>query len=233
MPLTDLVIRSAKPKEKSYKMGDFAGLYLEVSPSGSKLWRLKYRILGKEKRLALGSYPMVTLAEAREARDVARKMIASGKDPVAAKREQKRLALLDAQNSFAKVAQEWFEYTSPRWAPATTYKANLYLKNDLLPIIGDRPIGSITRPELVDLVRRVEKRRTFNAAQKIRQWLNHIFRFALAKGVVRENPATDLGFVAAPAPAVKQHPFIGMGEMPEFLKALRSYQGHPMSPKGY
>ena len=101
MPLTDVAIRNAKPKEKSYKLSDFAGLYLEVMPNGSKLWRLKYRIDGKEKRLALGSYPMVTLAEAREGRDAARKLIATGKDPVEAKRDRERAVKLETQNNFA------------------------------------------------------------------------------------------------------------------------------------
>lgn len=129
MPLTDIAIRNAKPKEKSYKLSDFAGLYLEVTTTGSKLWRVKYRINGKEKRLALGSYPMVTLAEAREERDAARKLIAKGKDPVQVRLAQKRQAQLENENNFAFIANEWFEYASPRWAKTTQYKAKLYLQN--------------------------------------------------------------------------------------------------------
>jgi integrase len=229
MPLTDIAIRNAKPKEKSYKLSDFAGLYLEVTTTGSKLWRLKYRINGKEKRLALGSYPMVTLAEAREERDAARKLIAKGKDPVQVRLAQKRQAQLENENNFAFIANEWFEYASPRWAETTQYKAKLYLQNDLLPHLGHRPVTEITRPELVDVVRKVEKRGTLNAAQKIRQWLNHIFRYALAKGVTNNNPASDLHFIAAPVPRAKHHPYLPLEEMPAFLRELQNYQGHPLT----
>lgn len=229
MPLTDIAIRNAKPKEKSYKLSAFAGLYLEVTTTGSKLWRLKYRINGKEKRLALGSYPTITLAEAREERDAARKLVATGKDPVQVRLALKRQAVLENENNFGFIANEWFEYASPRWAETTQYKAKLYLQNDLLPHLGNRPITEITRPELVDVVRKVEKRGTLNAAQKIRQWLNHIFRYALAKGVTNNNPASDLHFIAAPVPPAKHHPYLPLEEMPAFLRELQNYQGHPLT----
>lgn len=220
-PLTDSAIKVAKPKDKPYKLTDGQGLYLEVMPNGSRLWRLKYRHSDKEKRLALGAYPAVTLQKARQRREEARQQLADGIDPgeqkKAAKQAQKTEGL-----TFATLAREWYAYNAPRWAESTAYKAKLYLENDLIPGIGSRPIASITRPDLVDLVRKVEARGTLNAAGKIRQWLHQIFRYGLAKGVVDSNPATDLDVVAAPAKAARHHPHVPFAELPELLERLES-----------
>lgn len=226
MPLTDTAARQAKPKEKSYRLSDSQGLYLEVMPGGSKLWRLKYRIAGKEKRYAIGSYPAVSLSEARTRRDEARKLIADGVDPVQARKEVQRQAVLSASNTFEAVANEWLEYNAPRWAKSTAYKASLYLKNELIPAIGSRPIAEVSRPELVELLRKIESRETFDVAKKCRQWLNQICRFALAKGLLQYNPATDLDIVAAAGPAVKHHPFVPAAELPVLLSALGSYKAN-------
>jgi integrase len=178
MPLTDSAIKTAKPKEKPYKLSDAHGLYLEITCSGSKLWRLKYRIAGKEKKLALGPYPTVSLAQARQKREEARELLA---------RE------------------------------STRDKAKLYLEKDINSVIGARPVKTITRPELVELVRKVEARGALNVAGKIRQWLHQIFRFGLASGVVEANPATDLDVIAAPQRATRHHPHVTFAELPELL----------------
>lgn len=127
------------------------------------------------------------------------------------------------------MAREWFAYNAPRWAESTTYKAKLYLENDLIPGIGSRPVKSITRPELVELVRKVEARGTLNAAGKIRQWLHQIFRYGLAKGVVDANPATDLSVVAAPPKAARHHPHITFAELPELLSKVESAHIHSLT----
>ena len=216
MPLTDSAIKTAKPKDKPYKLSDAHGLYLEITPTGSKLWRLKYRIAGKEKKLAFGAYPLTTLAEAREHRDTARKLLADGIDPGEQKKADKQAQKVTGM-TFEALAREWYAYTSPRWAESTARKSRLYLENDIIPIIGARPVKAITRPELVDLVRKVEARGTLNAAGKIRQWLGQIYRFGLACGVVDNNPATDLDVVAAPAKAARHHPHVTFAELPELL----------------
>lgn len=215
-PLTDSALKAAKPREKPYKLADGEGLYLEVMPTGSKLWRLKYRHLGKENRLAFGSYPEVTLLQARRKRSEARQLISEGKDP-AQERKSTRQAQKVEGLTFETLAREWFAYNAPRWAESTTYKAKLYLENDLIPGIGSRTLKDITRPDLVELVRKVEARGTLNAAGKIRQWLHQIFRYGLAKGVVETNPATDLDVVAAPARAPRHHPHVALSELPELL----------------
>lgn len=215
-PLTDSAIKVAKPKDKPYKLTDGQGLYLEVMPTGSKLWRLKYRYADKEKRLAFGIYPAVPLQQARLRRTEAREQLANGIDPGEQKKTDKQAQKVTGL-TFETLAREWFAYNSPRWAESTSYKAKLYLENDLIPGIGSRPVKSITRPELVALVRKVEARGTLNAAGKIRQWLHQIYRFGLATGVVDSNPATDLDVVAAPAKAARHHPHVTFAELPELL----------------
>lgn len=221
MPLTDSAIKTAKPKEKPYKLSDAHGLYLEVNPTGSKLWRLKYRVSGKEKKLAIGAYPIIGLQKARQRRDEARQQLAEGIDPGEQKKATKQAQKAEGL-TFETLAREWYAYNAPRWAESTAYKAKLYLENDLIPGIGSQPIASITRPDLVELVRKVEARGTLNAAGKIRQWLHQIFRYALAKGVVETNPATDLDAVAAPAKATLHHPHVTYSELPELLEKLEA-----------
>lgn len=227
-PLTDSAIKVAKPKDKPYKLTDGQGLYLEVMPTGSKLWRLKYRHSGKEKRLAFGAYPTVTLQGARKKRDEARELLSHGTDPGEQKKAVKHAQRVDGL-TFETLAREWYDYNSPRWADATAYKAKLYLDNDIIPGIGARPIKTITRPELVELVRKVEARGTLNAAGKIRQWLHQIFRYGLAKGVVEVNPATDLNIVAAPAKAVRHHPHVTFAELPDLLEKLDAANIHTLT----
>lgn len=221
MALTDTAIRTAKPREKLYRMADSQGLCLEVTTSGGKLWRLRYRFEGKAKMLSLGSYPAVTLAQARERRDAARKILAQGIDPSAHKREERAASAAQAL-TLESLAREWYAYNKPRWAPATANKALQYLESDIIPVIGSRPVAEVTRPDLVDLVRRIEKREAFNVARKVRQWLGQIFRFGLAKGVVAANPATDLDVVAAHAPQTRHHPHVTEAELPELLRKVTS-----------
>lgn len=219
MALTDTAARTAKPREKLYRMADAAGLCLEVTPSGSKLWRFRYRFGGKAKMMGLGAYPTVTLAKARERREDARRLLANGIDPTAHKQAEKT-AQSALAHTFEELAREWYAYNSPRWATSTAAKALQYLEADILPVIGLRPVQDVTRPELVALVRKVEKRGALNVAGKIRQWLSQIFRYGLAKGSVESNPATDLDVVAAIAPRTKNHPHVPLSEIPILLGKL-------------
>jgi len=221
MALTDTTIRTAKPLAKLYRLADSNGLCLEIAPTGSKLWRYRYRFNGKAKMLALGAYPAVTLQKARQSRDNARQQLTEGIDPSEQKKADKQAQAVTGM-TFETLAREWYAYNAPRWAESTAYKANLYLENDLIPGIGSRPLRSITRPELVELVRTVEARGTLNAAGKIRQWLHQIFRYGLARGVVDANPATDLDVVAAPAKAARNHPHVNFADLPELLAKIDS-----------
>ena len=228
MPLSDTTIRTAKPKDKLYRLTDANGLCLEVTPTGSKLWRYRYRFNGSAKMLALGPYPAVTLLKARQLRDAARQLLIEGTDPGEQKKTAKQAQKVEGL-TFETLAREWFAYNAPRWAESTTYKAKLYLENDLIPGIGARPVKAITRPDLVELVRKVEARGTLNAAGKIRQWLHQIFRYGLAKGVVDANPATDLSVVAAPPKAARHHPHIAFAELPELLARSEAANIHSLT----
>lgn len=228
MPLSDTTIRTAKPKDKLYRLTDANGLCLEVTPTGSKLWRYRYRFNGSAKMLALGAYPAVTLLKARQLRDGARQLLIEGTDPGEQKKTAKQAQRVEGL-TFETLAREWFTYNAPRWAESTTYKAKLYLENDLIPGIGSRPLKAITRPDLVELVRKVEARGTLNAAGKIRQWLHQIFRYGLAKGVVDTNPATDLSVVAAPPKAARHHPHVTFAELPELLAKNQAANIHSLT----
>lgn len=228
MPLSDTTIRTAKPRDKLYRLTDANGLCLEVTTTGSKLWRYRYRFNGGAKMLALGAYPSVTLLKARQLRDGARQLLIEGTDPGEQKKTAKQAQRVDGL-TFETLAREWFAYNAPRWAESTTYKAKLYLENDLIPGIGSRPVKAITRPDLVELVRKVEARGTLNAAGKIRQWLHQIFRYGLAKGVVDANPATDLSVVAAPPKAARHHPHVTFAELPELLAKSEAANIHSLT----
>lgn len=227
-PLTDSAIKVAKPKDKPYKLADGQGLYLEVMPGGSKLWRLKYSYAGKEKRLALGAYPTVPLQQARRRREEARQQLAEGIDPGEQKKAD-RLAQLAEVLTFEALAREWHRYRTPRWAPATAAKALAYLESDLLPALGRKPFESVARPDLVELLRKIESRGAHNVAKKTRQWLNQIFRYGLAKGVIDHNPATDLDVIAAQPPATKHHPHVTFAELPELLDKVETAKIHVLT----
>jgi len=165
MPLTDPKIRSAKPAAKPYKLGDERGLFLLVNPQGGKWWRLKYRVDGKEKMLSLGTYPDVSLKEARTRRDEAREQIARGIDPSAERKASKAAEI----GTFEAVARAWFGRNSIKWVPAHADKIIRRFEVDVFPWIGPRPIGEITAPELLKALRRVESRGALETAHRALQ----------------------------------------------------------------
>lgn len=221
-PLTDSAIKAAKPKEKPYTLTDGQGLYLDMKPNGSKLWRLKYRFGGEAQTpLSLGAYPSLTLVGARKKRAEARQLLLEGIDPGEQKKADK-LARAVSGLTFEALAREWHAYRAPRWAKSTADKAAAYLESDLLPALGHRPAKAITRPELVALIRKIESRGAHNVAKKTRQWLSQIFRFGLAQGSVEVNPATDLDVIAAHAPATRHHPHVTVSELPELLGKIEA-----------
>lgn len=158
MKLTELKCKNAKPEDKPKKMADGLGLYLEVMPNGSKYWRLKYRHLGKEKRLAFGVYPEVSLKEAREKRDDARQLIAENKDPAYVRRQQKQRAVTEAENTFEKIAREWHVHNMPDWRPEHAKTIIKRLEKDVFPAIGDVPIKELTPKMLLDMAKGIQER---------------------------------------------------------------------------
>jgi integrase len=221
MPLTDTAIRNAKPQEKPVKMFDGGGLFLLLNPNGSRWWRLKFRIGGKEKLLSLGVYPDVSLKEAREKRDEARKRLSQGIDP-----STERKATKTAQaESFEAVAQEWFSKFKPTWAPSHAEKIIRRLEVDVFPWIGERPIAEITAPELLAVLRRIEGRGALETAHRAHQNCGQVFRYAVATGRAERDPCADLR--GALPPTRKRH-FPAITEPKEIgalLRAISDYRG--------
>lgn len=225
MKLTHKSCESAKPKEKSYKLSDGGGLYLEVMPNGSKCWRMKYRILNKEKRLALGVYPIVSLAEAREGREKAKKLLVQGVDPSNAKRDGKKVAVRNAQNSFMAIALEWLDHGKDNWSAGYYDKLVKRLNLHVFPYIGARPITEITPQVLLeDCLRRIEKDGSYDMAGRVRQACGQIFRYAIQTGRCEWNAAENLRGAIRTRP--KEHfRTIDSKQIPAFIDALQRNDG--------
>ena len=192
MPLTNITILKAKPADKPVRLFDGGGLYLEISPAGGKLWRLKYRFNGKEKRLALGIYPDVSLARAREKRHEARTLLADGNDPSENRKAQKAARADRAAISFEVVAREWFAKFKPNWVEAHSDKVIRRLERDMFPWIGGKPVADVGAPDLLACLRRIENRGTVETAHRALQSCGQIFRYAVATGRAARDPTGDL-----------------------------------------
>ncbi len=225
--LTDTAIRKAKPKEKPYKVSDSQGLYLLINPRGSKLWRVKYRMNGVERKLALGSYPEITLAEARSARDAARRQLAHSIDPNFVKRQERIEAGIRASNSFSSVAQELIEKKAREgMAEPTLAKMRWFVKllgNDY----GKRPVAEITPQELLHELRKHERRGRLETANLLRAFASRVFRYAVATARAERDPA-QLLIGALTTPRVKHFPAITDAvTFGALLRAIEDYQGDP------
>jgi integrase len=219
--LTDTAVRNAKPREKPYKLSDSGALYLLISPGGSKLWRFKYRVEGKEKLLALGAYPEIPLKQARDRRDDARRLLANGVDP-GVKRQVEKAA---AGDTFEAIAREWFAKFSVNWATSHSEKVIRRLELDLFPWLGSRPIREVTPPELLDCLRRIEGRGAVDTAHRAHQNCGQVFRYAVATGRVERDPSADLRGALAP---VKGGHFASITEptkVAALLRAIHDYDG--------
>ena len=225
MPLTDTGIKNAKRGDKTVRLFDGGGLYLEVSPAGGKWWRLKYRFGGKEKRLSLGVYPDVSLKDARQRRDDARKLLANATDPSENRKAVKATKTERAANSFEVIAREWFAKKSPGWAASNAKKIIQRLENDAFPWLGARPIAEISPPELLKTLRRIEERGAVESAHRMRNYCGQIFRYAIATGRAERDASADLR--GALSPPIKQHraAITDPKSTAELLRAMDSYQG--------
>ncbi len=227
MALTDTAIRNAKPKDKPYKVADSQGLYLLVNPRGSKLWRVKYRINGAERKLALGAYPEITLAEARAARDAARRQLAHAVDPNVAKRQARIEASMRAGNSFASVAEELIAKREQEGVSPRTLEKYTWLLKLLGPEFGRRPVAEITPAELLHELKHHERRGRLETAKRMRSFASRVFRYAAATTRAERDPA-QLLLGALIQPRVKH--FAAITEPTAFgglLRAIEDYSGDP------
>lgn len=217
-------IKNAKVLDKQYKLADAGGLYLLVHPNGSKYWRLKYRYLGKEKVMAFGVYPIVSLKDARLKRDEAKKILSDSGDPIQIKKSNQRAKMLNAENSFNSIALEWWNNAREGWKEEHADNVWRTLEADALPYFGDRPIKEISPGELLEVVRRVEARGALDVASRILQRCGAVFRFAIQTDRLRYNPATELAGVLKTR-KVKSRPSMTREELPNFLKSIDNYSG--------
>lgn len=226
MPLTDTAVRKAAPRAKPYKLADGGGMYLEVMPTGAKYWRMKYRHAGREKRLALGVYDRVTLAAARNRREDARRLLADGVDPGAARKQAKQVAaeaVAVAADTFEAVAREWMGRQEV--AEVTANKSRWILETFLFPEIGSRPIAEITARELLDALRKIEETGKLETAKRAKIKAGQVFRYAVLEGKAASDPTGTLR-KALKAPKGKHHAAITEpAKMGELLRAIDGFTG--------
>ncbi len=219
MPLTHLDCKNFKPTGKTYRRFDSHGLYLQIVPQGSKYWRLKYRFNGQEKRLALGVFPEISLLEARELRDKARKQLSQGIDPFAAKQEQKREIALNAATTFELVAREWHEQNKGKWTPAYSEDILHRLEADIFPTIGKQAIACLRPIQILETLRKIEKRGAFEMARRALQYCSQIFRYAVITERAERNPTIDLKGALKPFKH-GHYAAIDADDLPEFLRVI-------------
>ncbi|UTV55795.1 tyrosine-type recombinase/integrase [Burkholderia arboris] len=225
MPLTDTTIRNTKPAAKPIKLFDGGGLFLLVTPAGQRYWRLKYRAAGKEKLLALGVYPDVTLAAARRKRDEAREKMAAGIDPGEAKKAEKRSARLSAENSFEAVAREWHAKYGPTWSASHGARLLRRLEVDAFPWIGGKPIADLAPPDILDVLRRVEKRGALETAHRLHANIGQVCRYAVATGRAPRDVTADLRGALPPVQQEHMAAITDPKQVAELLRAIDGYQG--------
>ena len=216
MALTDAACRAAKPKEKAYSLSDSGWLYLRVQPTGAKLWRMNYRFDGKQKTLSFGPYPKISLAEARKMRDDAKAQLDAGRDPSKAQ---------PIGVTFETVAEEWLRGYADNWVPAHMQRVVSRLENDIYPEIGHLGIDQIDAPTLLAALRKIEDRGAMEMAKRMRQTCGQIFRYAVASGRAPRNPAADLQDALKPSPRVRHQAALREVDLPDFFKALDTYDG--------
>jgi len=225
MALTDVKVRALKAKKAAYKVSDDDGLHVLVTSNGSKLWRLAYRYFGKQKTLALGRYPTVTLLEARRARDEAKRNLEKAIDPSSVRKAEKRERRIAAGNTFAAVAEEWFELKKGRWVDSYSSRLRGRLDDDLLPVLGNRPILEIEPLDVLQTIRLIEQRNAVEMAKRVMQMASAIFRYGVITGRCRRDPTADLKGALKPPNPPKRRKALPGADLSRFMQDLEKYDG--------
>ena len=236
MALSDLVVKQAEPTGKAYTLPDIDGLSLAVTPAGGKSWHFRYYLLGKQKRMSLGNYPEVSLREARTLRDEARTLVAKDINPHQHRKQKRAAAKLGGEHTFDAVYKKWLahrELSLKKGRQTTLSILPRVFAKDVLPALGKRSIYDIKRPDLLEVIAKIEKRKALSVAEKVRTWFNQLFRYALViVPDLEQNPASDLDVVALPLPPVNHNPFLRMADLPKLLQRLRKYRGRLQTQLG-
>ena len=224
-PLSDIQVKNAKPQEKEYKLMDGYGLFLLVTPTNGKLWRFDYRTSDKRKTMAFGAYPAITLADARQRREDAKKLLANGVDPGEMKKFLKQAKVALDENSFEIVAREWITKFSGQWSQVHATTIMDRLEKDVFPYMGQRPVIDIKSPELLAVLRRVESRGALDTAHRIRNHCGQVFRYAVATGRVERDPSRDLQGALPPVKFGHRAALTDPKTLAPLLRAIEDYQG--------
>jgi integrase len=219
----EITFRNAKPKEKAYKLADEKGLFLYVTPEGKKYWRFKYRFNGKEKLLALGVYPDVTLSKARDKRNDARNLLDDKIDPGEHRKIMKQVGQERSANSFEIVAREWFVKYSANWVKGHADKIMQRFERDIFPWIGNKPITEVTPPVLLSVIRRIEERGALETAHRALSNCGQVFRYAIATGRAERDSSQDL---KGALPPVKTKHFAAQTDPKRFGELLRTFEDY-------
>ena len=219
MKLNMTICNNLKPKEKPYKKFDGGGLYLEVFPNGSKLWRMKYRYVGKEKRIAFGDFPTVTLSEAREKRREAKLLLNEGRDPIIVRKENQLKLKLETGNGFKSIALEWHKLNVERWSEKYGVKVLRLFENDVFPYLKQTPINKISTFQMLQILRRIEDRKAYYEAGRARQLCSQVFKYGIQTDRCENNPCISLNGALKTRKRV-HYPAIEITELPKFLQKL-------------
>ena len=236
MALSDLVVRQAKATGKAYTLPDIDGLSLAVTATGSKSWHFRYYWMKEPKRMSLGAYPEVSLREARALRDEARALVAKDINPRLHRKQKRAAVKLAGENTFEAIYKKWLAHRElglKKGRQTTLSILPRVFAKDVLPLLGKRSIYDIKRPDLLEVIARIERRKALSVAEKVRTWFNQMFRYALVVVPgLEQNPASDLDVVALPLPPVNHNPFLRMAELPKLLQRLRKYRGRLQTQLG-
>jgi len=224
VPLTDVKVKNAKPREKPHKLSDERGLYLLVTPAGGKWWRFDYRFAGRRKTLSLGTYPDVSLQKARKKREAAREQVAAGTDPSQVRKAEK-LAQASAE-SFEAIALEWHARCSPNWSDKYATKVLARLKANVFPWVGKKAAMDIEPPELLAVLRRMESRGAVDTARRVRMHCGQVFRYAIATGRAQRDPAADLKGAIVPPRVIHFPTITDPRAVGALLRAIDEFSGH-------
>jgi len=230
MALTDTQIRRSKPGDTPYKLSDGHGLYLLVKPNGGRLWRWKFRFDGKEKLMALGTYPELSLADARERHAMARRQLVNGIDPMGERKAEKTAVIVATEHTFERIAEQWLEHWRGNKSARHSETTRNRLKANVYPILGDRPIAEVEPMELVRLAKDIEARGASDMAKRILQIVGMVCRYAVAHGYAKRNPAAEIRPSDILKPTRKQNMArIDAKELPALLRAIEVYEGRQLT----
>ena len=226
MPLTDARIRSLKPADKPHKYSDGGGLFLFIPPSGSKLWRMAYRFEGKSRLLSFGAYPAVSLKDARERRDEARRLLAKGIDPSAYKRQQQEARRIAERDSFQNIAREWHATRMAAFSAKHQRTVMYRLRNYIFPFIGTTPIARLEVQDIMAVLRPLEMKRCYETSRRVLQIINQVFRYAVITGRARHNIAADLRGALSPRRVTHRAAVLTPEKVGQLLRDIDAYDGY-------